>query len=126
LRKAKAPTAPKRRARGLELSIEAAPVLSGGEMVEVEVAELVGLVLPVERERVALETVELRPAEAEAVAEAAALEAMLEMRLESEAEADEAEAEAEAEADERTLETMLEMALETGAVSPPVRPNWAE
>jgi hypothetical protein len=122
--------APKRRARGLELSIEAAPVLSGGEMDEVEVAELVGLELPVERERVALETVELRPAEAEAVAEAAALEAMLEIRLESEAEADEAEAEAEAEAEERTLEAMLETALETAleteAVSPPVRPNWAE
>jgi hypothetical protein len=98
-------------------------VLSGGVMDEVEVGELVGLELPVERERVALETVELRPAETEAVAEAAALEAMLEMRLESEAEADEAEAEAEAEAEERTLETALEMALETEGVSPPVRPN---
>jgi DNA-binding protein H-NS len=95
-------------------------------MVDDLVAEAVGLTLPEDEwERVALETVELRPADDETVAEAAELEATLVMRLERETEA---EAEAEAEAEERTLETMLEMALESEAEadSPPVRPNWAE
>lgn len=107
--------------------MEAAPVLSGGVTAEVEVLEPVGLTERVAEERVAVETVELRPADDEMVAEAWTLEATLEMRLESEAEADEAEAEAEAEADERTLEATEEMTLESEAEAeaeaPPVRPN---
>ena len=70
-------------------------MLSGGPP-EVVLAVLVGLEEPVERERVADETVLLRPAEAEMVAEAWALEAMLVMRLESEAEAEAEDARDEA------------------------------
>jgi hypothetical protein len=73
LRKAKAPAAPRRSARGAEESELAAPVLSGipAEPVDEPVAELVGRTDEAERvERVAEETVPLWLAEGEMVAEA--------------------------------------------------------
>ena len=81
--------APKRAARGLVASEEAAPVLSGTPPDEVEVA--VDLVPVAERERVAEVTVVLVPADGRMEAET------LEMALLSSAEADEA---ADAAADE--------------------------
>lgn len=69
MRKAKAPAAPKRSARGAEESELAAPVLSGMEAEPV--AEPVGRTDEAERvERVAEETVPLWLAEGEMVAEA--------------------------------------------------------
>ena len=93
MRKANAPAAPKRSARGAEEKELAAPVLSG--MLAEPVAE---------RERVAEETVPLWLAVTAPVpvAEAAALETRLEITLEREAEAEAAE-----EADE-ALEAMTE------------------
>lgn len=98
--------APKRAAKGLVASEEAAPVLSGGLPEE----ELVGLVVPEvrETERVGAETVEFVPAEGLMVAEAE--RTMLLMAAEA---AEEAEARADEMAEERVP-------------SPPVRGNWPE
>ena len=90
MRKAKAPAAPRRSARGADESEAAAPVLSG--MAAEPVAEPVGRTDEAERvERVAEETVPLWLAEGETVALAWAEEMALEMTMESEEAADEAD-----------------------------------
>jgi hypothetical protein len=101
LRKANAPAAPRRSARGAVERELAAPVLSG--MLAEPVAEPVARLPVAERERVAEETVPLWLAVTAPVPVAeAALETMLEIMLETEAEAEAAE-----EADE-ALEAMTE------------------
>jgi hypothetical protein len=107
--------APKMMARGLDWSIEAAPVLWGGLPPVVEAVLDAEAVL----ERVAVETVVLEPADevTEAEAEEAGLvtaEAAEERTLEATDAADDRAAEAEERADE------------TGAVDPPVKGNWPE
>lgn len=99
-------------ARGLAESMEAAPVLSGGEPLVVEAGlEAVALL-----ERVAEAMVELPPDEAEAEAEAAA-EVMLATTDEAEARMLETAADAEEAAAEAADET---------AADPPLRPKRPE
>ena len=126
MKKAKAPAAPRRSARGAEESELAAPVLSG--MLPELVAELVARLPVAELERVAEETVPLWLAEETEpvpVAEAWALEITLEIRLESEADAEAAE-EAEEARDDTAEETEEADDIAEDWVEPPVRPNWLE
>lgn len=96
---------------------EAAPVLSG--IPPEPVAEVVGRLVPeAERERVAVETVELTPADELMWAEPEAEAWTLDMALLMAADAEDA-----AEAAEETAE---ETAEEMAAAAPPVRPNCAE
>jgi hypothetical protein len=105
--------APKMMARGLDSSMEAAPVLSGGLPPVVEAGlEAEG---EAERLRVAEVTVVLVPAEGLMEADAA------EVMLATTEEADAAALEAAADAEERTEATAEETALD-----PPVKGNWPE
>jgi hypothetical protein len=108
-------------ARGLDSSMEAAPVLSGGPPLVAEVGlEPEGVA---ERDRVALETVEFKPAEGLMVAEAAT-DLMLEITAEADALALEAAAEADEAADAAADEAAD--ATEETAADPPVKGNWPE
>jgi hypothetical protein len=106
--------APKMMAKGLDWSMEAAPVLSGGLPPVVEAG--LEAAAEVERVKVAEETVVFKPAEGLMEAEAAA-EVMLATTDEAEAAALEAAAEAE---------DLMEATAEETALDPPVRGNWPE
>jgi hypothetical protein len=99
--------APKMMAKGLDWSMEAAPVLSGGLLPVVEAG--LEAAAEVERVKVAEETVVFKPAEGLMEAEAAA-EVMLATTDEAEAAALEAAAEAE---------DLMEATAEETALDPP-------
>jgi hypothetical protein len=114
--------APTMMARGLRSSMEAAPVLSGGLLPLVW--EEAGLVLEgFEVDRVALETVEFKPAEGLTVAEAAT-DLTLEMTAEADALAEETAADADAAAEDAA--DLAEETAEETAEDPPERGNWPE
>jgi hypothetical protein len=106
-------------ARGLELSEDAAPVLSGIPPVLVPVGLTETAAEPV-REMVGETMVLLAPAEGIMVAEAATLEALA-RRLEMAAEAEDAALEAAADAADEA-----EAMAEESEPDPPVRGNWPE
>jgi hypothetical protein len=105
--------APKMMAKGLDSSMEAAPVLSGGPPPVVEAGlEALGEVV---RVKVAEDTVVFKPAEG--LMEADAAEVMLATTEEAEAAALETAAEAE---------DLTEAIEEETALDPPVKGNWPE